>query len=144
NESLFVKVRAKGEHDGIKNRRILPWLTTVSDRGNTLFLELVEKRYKFIPVGRLFAASFVEGCLVDPHPVGGMNVYRRCNPVAVIFGKFLQRCRDNLVPAFFASNLIKIAESALLRPVADIEAEHLHCSWSIACRNASTQNRHGF
>ncbi len=114
------------------------------DRRNALRLEIVEKRNQLIPIGRLLAASLVESSLVDPHPVGGVNIDGRSNPVAVIFGKFLQGSRNNLFPAFLGSNRIEIAECALLRPVANVKTQHLHRGWRIACGNARAQNGHGF
>ena len=42
-EGLLVEVVAEREHDGVEDRRILPGLAAMGDRGDALRLEVVEQ-----------------------------------------------------------------------------------------------------
>ncbi len=116
----------------------------MSDRRDALLLEVIKKRDQLVPGFGLLAAGLVERCLVDPDPVGRVDVDRSRDPVAVIFGELLQRGRNDLVPAFFGCHIIEIAERAFLGPVENVEAEHLHGGRCIAGRDTRTQHGHGF
>ena len=91
----------------------------------------------------LGAAELVEQRLVDPDPVGRVDVDRRRDPVAVILGELLQRRRDHLVPAFLGRRSASRSPSdALLGPVEDVEAEHLHRGRRVAGGDARAQHGH--
>ncbi len=143
-ESLLVEVVAQRKNDGVEDRRVLPGLAAMGDRRDALLFELVEQRDQFFPGGRFLTAGLVEGGLVDPDPVGRMDVDRRGDPVSVIFRELLQCRRNDLVPALLGGDLVQIAERAFLGPVENVEAEHLHGRRRVARGDAGTKHRHRF
>ncbi len=114
----------------------------MGERGDALRLEGVEHGEQLVHIRRLLAAGLVEGSLVQPQPVGGVNVDGGSNPVAIILGKRLQRFRNDLVPAFLGGEIVKIGGNAHLGPVAQVEAEQLDGGRRIAGGHTGAQRRH--
>ena len=114
----------------------------MAERRDAVGLHLVEHGDQLVPVLRRLAAGRVERLLVDPHPVGRVDVDRCGDPLAVILGEVLQRRRNDLVPAFLGGDFGEIADHALLGPVGDVEAERLHGGRRIAGRDARAQRGH--
>ena len=101
----LVEVGACGQHDGVEDRRVLPGLAAMADRRDAVRLHLVEDGDQLVPgLGRL-AAGGVERLLVDPDPVGRVDVDRSRDPLAVILRERLERGRNDLVPAFLRRRL---------------------------------------
>src|SRR5207247_11030233 len=97
-QRLLVEVDDAGrDHDGVEDGGILPGRSTHGESSDAGRLELVEQRDEFIPVLRGFAAGLVVKRLVQPYPVGGMDIDRRGNPLACVFGERLQGGWDSLV-----------------------------------------------
>ncbi len=114
----------------------------MADRRDAVGLHLVEHHDELVPgLGRL-AAGRVEGLLVDPDPVGRVDVHRRGDPLAVILREGLQRGRDDGIPVFLRGDFAEIADDALLGPVGDVEAERLHGSRRVAGGDAGAQRGH--
>ena len=140
---LLVEIGPAGrQQHAVEDGRILPRNATMRQGNDAIRLHLVEKGDEFVPVLGSLSAGRVESRLVDPYPVGRMDVDRCGDPLAVILGEFLKSRRNHLVPAFLRSDLVQIAEHALLGPVGDVKAEHLDCGRRIACRDAGAQGRH--
>jgi hypothetical protein len=87
-------------------------------------------------------AGFFQHRFVRPHPVGGVDVYRGCNPLTLVFGELLQRQGNGFVPVFFLCQGIEVAQRALLGPVLDVKAEHLHGCGRVAGGYAGTKCGH--
>ncbi len=115
----------------------------MGERGDAVFLHLVENGDKLFPALRCLAAGGIERGLVDPHPVCRVDVHRRGNPVSVIFGEVLEGSRNNVGPAFFLGHIVQVGDDALFGPVDDVEAEHLHGRRRVACGDAGAQRGHG-
>ena len=72
-----------------------------------------------------------------------MDVHRGGDPVALVGAEGLQRGGHHVVPAFLPRHLVEVAERALLRPVEDVEAEHLHRRRRIPRGHPGAQRGHG-
>ena len=122
-QRLLVEIGAAGESTTASKivascQAWPPWASGVMP----VRLDLVEHDDQLVPVLGRLAAGFVEGRLVDPHPVGRVDVDRRRDPVAVILEKNCERCRDDLVPAFLGSDSSRspstpcLAQSRMSKP----------------------------
>ena len=99
---------------------------------------------QLVPGRRHRDAELVEHRLVRPDPVGRVDVDRRRDPVAVVdLVKNLQRLGHHRVPAVLGrGRVVEVGERALLGPVEDVEAEHLHRRRRVARGDARPQHRH--
>jgi hypothetical protein len=71
-----------------------------------------------------------------------MNVDRSRDPLAIIFGELLQRFGNDGIPTFRRCDIVEVGECTFLRPVGDVEAEHLNRSRRVFGGDAGAQNRH--
>ncbi|MNU79804.1 hypothetical protein D3C71_694210 [compost metagenome] len=141
---LLVEIRATaGKNHGFPECAVLPRNAAMGERDNAVSLEFVEQREQLVDIGRNLAARLVECGLVQPQPIGRVNVDRCGHPVTVIFGEFLQSRRNNLVPTFLGGEIVKVGGDTHFRPVAQVEAEQLNRSRRIACCDAGAKCGHG-
>ena len=105
----------------------------------TGFLHFVQGSEETIEVGRHGGhAGFVQYGFICPYPVGGVDVDRSGNPLTLVFGELLQCQGNGFVPVFFLCQGVEVAQRALLGPVLDVKAEHLHRSRWVAGGDART------
>ena len=112
-------------------------------RSDAGLLELLRQLDEVLPGRGLGAADLVEQRLVHPDPVGRVHVEGCRDIVAVILVDGLQRRRDHLVPAVLLRQRRQVAQSTLLGPVLDHQAQHLHGGRRVAGGHAGLQHGAG-
>ena len=143
-EGLLVEFGPAGaDHGAVEDRGVLPGLAAMRHRGHAGVLELLGQLDEVLPGRGLGAADLVEQRLVHPDPVGRVHVEGCRDIVAVILVDGLQRRRDHLVPAVLLGQRRQVAQSTLLGPVLDHEAQHLHGGRRVAGGHAGLQHGAG-
>ena len=114
----------------------------MGERRDAVGLHRVKHGDQLFPGRGRGKAGRVKRGLVDPDPVGRVDVDRRGDPLAVAGREALQRGGHDLVPAFGRGGGGQVGKRALIGPVEDVEAQHLHGRRRIAGGDARAQRRH--